>query len=84
IVLKSARWITWMEEGFPTPPSLSFLVSVFMLIVLAMRVALWLALKMKKPLATSPITQSSTAPASITQPTAVQTPPNETQETKTI
>lgn len=64
VVLKSARWITWMQEGFPTPPSLSFMISIFMLIVLVMRVALWIALKMKKPLTSStPLKTAAQAPS---------------------
>lgn len=44
VLLKSARWITWFEEGMKTPPSLSLIVTVFMAIVLVMRVVLWLSL----------------------------------------
>lgn len=45
--LKSARWLTWYEEGMNTPPSASLLVTIFILIVLLMRVALFFALKMR-------------------------------------
>lgn len=70
IVLKSSRWITWMQEGFQTPPSLSFLVSVFMIVVLGMRVALWIALKRKKPLATSasPVSTASVIATPVASP----------------
>jgi DMSO/TMAO reductase YedYZ heme-binding membrane subunit len=44
VLLKSARWVTWYQEGMQTLPSLSLLVSVFMVIVIVMRVALWWSL----------------------------------------
>ncbi|MDQ3008915.1 MAG: ferric reductase-like transmembrane domain-containing protein [bacterium] len=47
-LLKMARWTTWYEGGMQTPPSLSLLVSVFMIVVILMRVALWVALARKK------------------------------------
>jgi DMSO/TMAO reductase YedYZ heme-binding membrane subunit len=48
VLLKSSRWLTWYEEGMKTLPSLSLLISLFMLWVIAMRIALWLALRKKK------------------------------------
>jgi DMSO/TMAO reductase YedYZ heme-binding membrane subunit len=41
VLLKSARWITWYQGGMKTPPSLSLIVAIFMLIVLLMRLLLW-------------------------------------------
>lgn len=48
ILLKSARWVTWFEEGMKTPPSLSLLVTIFMVIVLLMRLLLWWRLSKSK------------------------------------
>lgn len=45
VLLKSGRWVTWYQGGMETLPSLSLLVSIFMVIVVLMRVALWFALK---------------------------------------
>ena len=45
VLLKSARWMRWYQDGMETFPSLSLLVSVFMVIVVLMRIALWMALK---------------------------------------
>jgi hypothetical protein len=50
VLLKSARWITWYNGGMVTPPSLSLMVSGFMLLVLVMRVVLLLTLKRKAKL----------------------------------
>lgn len=47
VLLKSGKWITWWAEGMKSAPSLSLLVSIFMLIVLLMRLALWIALTYK-------------------------------------
>lgn len=47
VLLKSARWITWYEGGMQTPPSSSLIVTVFMVLVILMRIALWIALKRK-------------------------------------
>lgn len=46
-LLKSARWITWYEGGMKTLPSLSLMVSIFMAIVLIMRILLWFSLRKK-------------------------------------
>ena len=50
VLLKSARWITWYNNGMVTPPSMSLLVSGFMLLVLVMRIVLLLALQRKTKL----------------------------------
>ena len=47
VLLKSARWITWYEGGMKTPPSLSLIVSVFMGVVLLMRVILMISVSRK-------------------------------------
>lgn len=47
VLLKYARWVTWFEEGMTSAPSLSLIVSVFMVFVVVMRVLLWLALRSK-------------------------------------
>lgn len=47
-LLKSMRWITWFKEGMNTPPSMSLIVSVFILVVVLMRVMLWFSLTKKK------------------------------------
>lgn len=64
VLLKSGRWLSWFEEGMPTAPSLSLLVSVFMVIVIGMRVALWWSLRRKKAAASllTPSQTSSTIP----------------------
>jgi DMSO/TMAO reductase YedYZ heme-binding membrane subunit len=49
VLLKSARWITWYQNGMQTPPSLSLIVSIFMVIVVLMRIALWISLARKRP-----------------------------------
>jgi DMSO/TMAO reductase YedYZ heme-binding membrane subunit len=41
ILLKSARWITWYQTGMKTAPSLSLIVTIFMAIVVVMRLLLW-------------------------------------------
>jgi DMSO/TMAO reductase YedYZ heme-binding membrane subunit len=48
VLLKSARWVTWYQDGMQTPPALSLLISIFMVGVIAMRVALWFALSRRK------------------------------------
>ncbi len=48
VLLKMARWETWFNAGMKTPPSMSLLVTLFITVVLIMRVALWYALKRKK------------------------------------
>jgi DMSO/TMAO reductase YedYZ heme-binding membrane subunit len=48
ILLKSARWITWYQGGMKTLPAMSLITSVFILIVILMRIALWWSLSRKK------------------------------------
>lgn len=90
IALRGTRWLTWFQEGMPTPPSMSLLVSIFMLIVLTMRVALWAALKkrrtgvpaatvtpVKQPFVQTNIAQASTqttADSSATSPAEIKPP----------
>ena len=45
ILLKSARWVTWYQGGMKTLPSLSLLVTIFMTIVVVMRIFLWWSLR---------------------------------------
>lgn len=45
VLLKSARWVTWYQGGMRTPPSLSLLVSMFMIVVIIMRIFLWWSLR---------------------------------------
>ena len=45
VLLKSARWITWYQGGMKTPPSLSLLVTIFMTVVVIMRICLWWSLR---------------------------------------
>jgi DMSO/TMAO reductase YedYZ heme-binding membrane subunit len=47
VLLKSGRWITWFNGGMKTLPSLSLIVTVWMVLVLGMRLALWFALMRK-------------------------------------
>jgi DMSO/TMAO reductase YedYZ heme-binding membrane subunit len=44
VLLKSARWVTWYQGGMKTPPSLSLIVTIFMAVVVIMRLLLWLRL----------------------------------------
>lgn len=48
VLLKSDRWLSWYQGGMKTLPSLSLIITIFIIIVLLMRVALWLALIRKK------------------------------------
>lgn len=50
VLLKGARWITWYQGGMQTAPSLSLLVTIFMVVVVLMRLALWYSLSRKKAL----------------------------------
>jgi len=45
--LKSSHWVSWLETGANRPPSLSLIVSVFIIIVLISRIMLWLSLLFK-------------------------------------
>lgn len=68
VLLRSDDWASWYSEGMHTLPSLNMLIALFILIVIGMRIALWIALKRKKsdvppivpptparPLATNPV-----------------------------
>lgn len=46
-LLKSGRWLTWFNGGMKTLPSMSLLITIFMIIVVGMRVLLWWVLKQK-------------------------------------
>lgn len=48
VLLKNSRWLTWYNEGMKTLPSLSLLVTIFMTIVIVMRIVLWVAVRNKK------------------------------------
>jgi DMSO/TMAO reductase YedYZ heme-binding membrane subunit len=48
VLLRWARWVTWFQEGMPTPPSPSLIVSVFMVVVVVMRVMLWWSIGQKR------------------------------------
>ncbi len=43
VLLKMDRWITWWTEGASRPPSGSLLVSIFIILVLLLRIALWIS-----------------------------------------
>lgn len=75
IALRFGRWTSWVQEGFPTPPSLSLVISLFIVIVLGMRVALWIALKRKARLSGDVDAQPQS------HPTATSTPPTVTTAT---
>lgn len=84
--LKSERWITWMQKGFQEPPSASFIVSLFMLWVLGMRIALWIALKRKKPLTSIPVSGTTVQTTPVTsmpqQPLHISQPLSHEENTK--
>lgn len=48
VLLRWARWVTWFQEGMPTPPSPSLIVSVFMVVVVVMRAMLWWSIGQKR------------------------------------
>jgi DMSO/TMAO reductase YedYZ heme-binding membrane subunit len=50
VLLKSPRWISWYEGGMKTPPAVSLLVTIFMAVVVLMRLLLWVALLRKQRL----------------------------------
>jgi DMSO/TMAO reductase YedYZ heme-binding membrane subunit len=47
VYLKGARWIPWFQTGIDRPPSLSLLITIFIIIVLLSRILLWLSLLTK-------------------------------------
>lgn len=46
--LKSARWLTWYQDGMQGPPALSLLVVIFTIVVLILRLALWWSLSRRR------------------------------------
>lgn len=50
-LLKSKYWIRWWQEGPDSPPSMSLLVALFMLIVVVMRIALQVSILRKRAVA---------------------------------
>lgn len=47
-LLRLPRWISWFQEGMQTPPSLSLLVTLFMVLVVLMRIVLWWSVSRKR------------------------------------
>lgn len=47
-LLKAKHWMEWWQSGFGAPPIASLMVSIFILLVLLLRIALWASLLMKK------------------------------------
>ncbi|MFZ1721031.1 MAG: hypothetical protein WAU07_00845 [Microgenomates group bacterium] len=43
VLLKIDRWVTWWTEGVSRPPAGSLIVSVFIILVLVLRLALWVS-----------------------------------------
>lgn len=75
VVLKSGRWINWYNEGMTEAPSMSILVTVFMMIVLLMRIVLWIVLKGKKVVkSATPISSPTVSQYSPTQPAGQMSP----------
>lgn len=48
VLLKSARWVTWYNGGMKTLPSMSLMVTVFITIVILMRVLMWAKIRLTK------------------------------------
>lgn len=48
LLLKSARWLTWYNDGMTSPPALSLIVTVFAVIVILVRIALWFSLSRRR------------------------------------
>ena len=48
VLLKSSYWMKWYQGGMKTLPSMSLLVSLFMVVVVVMRIRLWWALRSKQ------------------------------------
>ena len=48
VFLKYARWLTWYNGGLKTLPSSSIIISLFIAVVVVMRLAMWLRIQMKK------------------------------------
>lgn len=47
-LLKSARWLTWFQGGMQGWPSLSLIVSIFIVLVILLRIALEFSLKRRR------------------------------------
>lgn len=47
-LLKYSRWMTWAEEGFTSLPSMSLLMTLFIMIILGMRIALEVSLRRQR------------------------------------
>lgn len=47
VLLRLSRWTTWWEGGMQSPPSLSLLAFVFIIVVVGARLLLWLATSTK-------------------------------------
>lgn len=45
LLLKSPRWITWINGGMKTLPSTSFLIAIFITVVVSMRITMWLRIR---------------------------------------
>lgn len=48
VLLKSGRWVTWYQGGMKTLPSLSLVVTLFIVLVVVMRISLEWSLRRKK------------------------------------
>jgi DMSO/TMAO reductase YedYZ heme-binding membrane subunit len=48
VLLKGQRWVTWWTEGPKTLPAMSLIVSIFIGVIIVMRLALWWSLWRKK------------------------------------
>ncbi|MEP7166726.1 MAG: hypothetical protein ABI758_01955 [Candidatus Woesebacteria bacterium] len=46
VLLKSARWMTWYNGGMKTLPSLSLLETIFIAVVIVMRLLMWLRIRL--------------------------------------
>ncbi len=47
-LLKSARWLTWWQEGMQSPPALSLIVAVVAVLTLVLRLLLWWSLSRRR------------------------------------
>lgn len=72
LLLSRKGWVAWYNSGFDGLPALNLIISVFIVVVLGMRIALWIALKNRKPIMTTPTPVAPSAPTP--QPVAVTQP----------
>lgn len=49
VLLKSRYWVTWYNNGMTALPSMSMLISAFILLVVILRVMLWWSVRQKRP-----------------------------------